>query len=173
MIKLKKLVKEILAERGMSMGYGSMSSNDLALRPMPGKMNDPEWEGITEGGKGEYFVYCEGNDWEKHRAGISVYITEGDKPYKLWVKVKTNGLRKKNHTNEAHKEQVRKHIKKIAGKWMSESKRIHNNPELNEVGNPTVKTWQETFKNALESIKPFISEYGETEIDPINFTYRK
>ena len=169
-----KLKTILLLERGMSMGYGSMSSNDTQqLRPTPGGMNDgsPNWEGVTEGK--DYFVYCESNDWEKHRAGISVYITEGDRPYKLWAKVKTNGLRKKNHTNEAHKEQVRKHINKVARKWMFEAKRIHNNPEINEIGNPIVKTWQETFRNALESIKPFISECGETEIDPINFTYRK
>ena len=55
---------------------------------------------------------------------------------------------------------------------MSEAKKLHK-PELNEVGNEIPVSWKESFKNSMESVKSFISEWGEVEIDPINFTYRK
>jgi hypothetical protein len=141
-------------------------------------MNDgsPNWDGVVEGK--DWFCYMESNDWQKHRAGISIYITEGDKTHKIWAKVKTNGLRKKGDTNEAHKERVRKHINKVARSWMSEAKRIHNNPELNEVGNPVVISWKEAFREVLENpkVKAHLAECGEQEIapvsDPVNFTPR-
>ena len=171
-----KLKTILLLERGMSMGYGSMSTNDTQLRPTPGGMNDgsPDWDGVVEGK--DWFCYMEGNDWNKHRAGISVYITEGDRPHKIWAKIKTGGLRKKGDTNEAAKERVRKHINKVARSWIGEAKRIHNNPEINEVGNPIPITWRAAFLEVLDNpkVKAHLAECGEQAIaDPVNFTPRK
>jgi len=173
-----KLKTILLLERGMSMGYGSMSTNDTKLKPTPGGMNDgPDWDGVVEGK--DWFCYMEGNDWNKHRAGISIYITEGDKPHKIWAKIKTGGLRKKGDTNEAAKERVRKHINKVARSWVSEAKRIHNNPEINEVGNPIPISWKDAFLEVLDNpkVKAHLAECGEQEIpsiaDPVNFTPRK
>ena len=151
-------------------------SPDSKLRPTPGGMNDgfPNWDSIVEGK--DWFCYMESNDWEKNRAGISVYITENNKPHKIWVKVKTNGLRKKGDTNEAHKERVRKHINKVAHSWMSEAKKIHNNPEINEVGNPIPISWKECFLEVLENpkVKAHLADCGDEAIaDPVNFTPRK
>ena len=174
-----KLKTILLLERGMSMGYGSMSSNDTKLRPTPGGMNDgsPDWDGVVEGK--DWFCYMEGNDWNKHLAGVSIYITEGDRPHKIWTKIKTNGLRKKGDTNEAAKERVRKHINKVARSWIGEAKRIHNNPEINEVGNPVPISWKAAFLEVLDNpkVKAHLAECGEQEIaplaDPVNFTPRK
>ena len=120
----------------------------------------------------------ESNDWHSKSAGASIYITEDDKPHKMWIKIKTHGLRKANDTNESFKERVRKHTNKVARSWMSAAKNIHNNPELNEVGNPIPVTWKQAFKEALNDpkVKAFLAETGEKELspisDPVNFTPR-
>jgi len=134
------------------------------------------WDGIVEGK--DWFCYMEGNDWHNKRSGASVYITEDDKPHKMWIKIKTHGLRKKGDTNEVYKDRVRKHTKKIASSWMSAAKKIHNNTELNEVGNPIPVSWKQAFKEALNdpTVKMQLAETGEKELspicDPINFTSR-
>lgn len=152
---------------------GSLTSHDAKLRAKPGSMDDVEsWDGVTEG-KG-WFCYREANNWDTKRAGASVYITEGD-PSKYWMRIKTHGLRKPNDTNESYRQRINKHSDKVARSWMTAAKKLHNNPEINEVGNELQMTWNEAFKLALESakVKPFISDWGEKEIDSVNFTYRK
>ena len=153
-------------------------SPDDKLRATPGGFNDgspnwndePNWDGVIEGK--DWFCYMESNNWETKRSGASIYINEDEKPHKIWIKIKTHGLRKPNDTNESYKDRIRKHTNKIARKWMSEAKRLHK-PELNEVGNEIPISWKESFKNSIGSVKSFISEWGESEIDPINFTCRK
>lgn len=152
---------------------------DSALRPTPGGWNDgsPNWDGVVEGK--DWFCYMEGNDWQAHRSGATIYITEDDKPHKMWIKIKTHGLRKKGDTNESYKERVRKHTKKVAGSWMSEAKKLYKNIEINEAGNPVPITWKQAFREAMNhpKVKEFLAEKGEQEItplvDPVNFTYRK
>jgi hypothetical protein len=158
---------------------------DSKLRPVPGGWNDnspnwndsvENWDGIIEGGKGQYFCYVESNDWEKKRSGAIVYITEDDKPHKIWMKIKTHGLRKKNDTNESYKERVRKHTNKVAKSWMSEAKKLYKNVEINEAGNPVPITWKQAFREAMQDdkVKEWMAECGEQEIaplaDPVNFT---
>lgn len=150
---------------------------DSQLRAVPGGQNDgspnwsesPDWDGIVEGNKGDWFAYIEGNDWEKKVSGASVYITEDtDKPYKIWIKIKTHGLKKKGDTNETYKDRVRKHTKKVAGAWMSAAKKLHE-PQLNEVGNEIPKTWRQSFHEALNDPKlnGVLAESGEKEILPM------
>jgi hypothetical protein len=154
-------------------------SPDLNLYPTPGGLNDgsPNWDGIVEGK--DWFCYMEGNDWQTKRSGASIYINEDEKPYKIWVKIKTNGLRKPNDTNESYKERVRKHTNKVARSWMSEARRIFKNIEINEAGNPVPITWKQAFREALKNpkVKAHLADCGEQEIaplmDPVNFTPRK
>jgi hypothetical protein len=173
-MKLKTL---ILLERGMSMGYGSMSSNDTELRPMPGSADDVEdWDGIKEGNG--WFLYRETNNHDTKRSGASVYITEEDKPHKYWMKIKTHGLRKAGDTNKMYYERVKKHTDKVSKAWISEASKLHKASEFNEVGNKKTISWKQAFKEALSSpkIKNFIENSGEEEIaplaDPVNFTPR-
>ena len=169
MIKLKSLLPEWISH-----GIAVNRNPDSELRPTPGGMNDgsPNWDGIVEGGKGEWFAYIGGNDYNKKLSETTIYINEGDKPHKIWIKIKTGNLRKPTDTNKSYKDRIRKHANKISRKWMSEAKKLHK-PELNEVGNEIPVSWKESFKNSMESVKSFISEWGEVEINPINFTYRK
>ncbi len=55
---------------------------------------------------------------------------------------------------------------KAVSKWSSIAKEIYNNPELNEIGNPQQKTWEQCFQEALsdDSIKPFIKETDRTPV---------
>src|ERR1035437_7405646 len=171
-MKLKTLI--FLTEAGMSMGYGSMSSQDSQLRPMPGGMNDgPSWDGIVEGDG--WFLYKETNNWHQKQSTASVTITEGE-PYKFRVKIKTKGLRKKGDRNAQLYERVRAHTNKVAGAWVSEAKKIHNNQEMNEIGNPKEKSWAQSFKEALQSpkVSPFIEGVEESKwpapiVNPVNF----
>lgn len=152
---------------------------DSALRPTPGGWNDDvsSWDGIVEGKN--WFCYMEGNDYQARRSGAIIYITEDDKPHKMWIKIKTHRLRKKNDTNESYKERVRKHTNKVARSWMSAAKKLYNNPDINEAGNPVPLTWKHCFREALKNPKvmEFLAESGEQEIapvvDPVNFTPRK
>lgn len=168
---------------GGSLG-GSLTSHDTQLRAKPGSMDDVEsWDGVTEG-KG-WFCYREANCWNTKRSGASVYITEGE-PHKYWMRIKTHGLRKPNDTNESYRQRINKHSDKVARAWMTAARKLHNNPEINEVGNEIQMTWKEAFKLALESVKvkPFIAEWGEGQTkrtqsnvsppisDPVNFTPR-
>lgn len=176
-MKLKTIVTLIL-ERSMSMGYGSLSSNDTQLRPMPRNWEDdsPDWDGIVEGN--DWFCYMEGNDWNKKLSGASVYISEDTEPHKMWIKIKTHGLRKSNDTNQSYKDRIRKHTNKVAKAWISAAKDLHKNCGINDVGNPTPITWKKAFKDALnnQKVKMYIANMGEQKIepisDPINFTQR-
>lgn len=38
-----------------------------------------------------------------------------------------------------------------ASKWVAVATKIHKNPELNEIGNPILKNWDECFITALKS----------------------
>jgi hypothetical protein len=164
------------------MGYGSMSSGDTQLRPMPGSMDDVEaWDGIKEG-KG-WFLHMETNDWGIQRSGASVTITEGDH-HKYSIQIKTRGLRKPNDTNESHRQKVRKHADKVARAWVTEAKKLYNNPEINEVGNELPITWNEAFRRALDhpKVQSQIERWSESKMnpykgssavaDPTNFTQR-
>jgi len=60
-----------------------------------------------------------------------------------------------------------------ASKWASIAREIYNNPELNEIGNPKMKSWEECFTEAMsdERLKPYIREMDRTPVfDPVNFT---
>src|ERR1017187_5842965 len=166
MIKLKTLLPEWISH-----APSTNSSPDSKLRPTPGGMNDgsPNWNGFINGQKNEWFAYMEGNDWNKHQSGAIVYINEeGQKPHKIWIKIKTNGLRKDNDTNESHKERVRKHTQKVARSWMTAAKNIHNNPELTECGNVIPISWKTAFTEALNDskIKSSLTQSGSEAIPP-------
>jgi len=200
-MKLKTLLQ---INEWISHGIAVNRSPDDNLYPTPGGMNDgnphwntkdsfdvnssniaegkgwnddvEDWDGIVEGD--DWFCYMEGNDWHNKRSGASIYINEDDKPHKMWIKIKTHGLRKKGDTNESYKDRIKKHTNKVARSWMSAAKEIHNNTDLNEVGNPIHISWKQAFKEALNSpkVKLYVAEVGEKEItplaDPINFTPR-
>jgi len=181
-MKLKTLIQ---INEWISHGIAVNRTPDSKLRATPGGQNDGakgwnegvgDWDGIIEGK--DWFCYVEGNDWHSKMAGASIYITEDDKPHKMWVKFKTHGLRKAGDTNESFKERVRKHSHKVARSWMTAAKDIHNNVGLNEVGNPIPITWKQAFKEALNSpkVKGLVAEVGENELptisDPVNFTPR-
>ena len=169
-MKLKAIIEELLLE-WVSHGIAVNRNPDSKLHPTPGGWNDnsPNWNGIIKGPKNEWFAYLESNDWENKRSGATVYITEDDKSHKIWIKIKTGGLRKKNDTNESYKERVRKHTNKVAHSWMSAAKKIHNNPEINEIGNTIPITWKEAFRESMNDpkVKEFLVEYGEKEMTPI------
>jgi hypothetical protein len=120
-------------------------------------------------------LYKESNDWNNRCSFASITITEGE-PTKYRIKIKTKGLRKKGDTNAKLYERVRQHTNKVSSAWISEAKKIYNNPELNEVGNPIQKSWSQCFKEALQSSKvaPFIEGFEEGRwpapiVNPVNF----
>lgn len=174
-MKLKTLIK---INEWISHGPAVNGNPDSKLRPMPGGWNDdsPNWDGIVEGK--DWFCYMEGNDWQTKRSGATVYINEDDKPHKIWIKIKTHNLRKPNDTNESYKERVRKHTNKVARTWMTAAKKIHNNPDINEAGNPVPITWKQAFRESLKDtkLKAHLADCGEQETsslaDPVNFTPR-
>ena len=171
-MKLKTII--FLQESAMSMGYGSLSSLDSGLYPLPGSIDDVQsWDGIIESSDGKWFLYKESNDWHKKQAGASVTITEG-KPHRFNIKIKTKWLKKSKDTNNSLSERIREYTDKVSKKWVSSAKRIRNNPDLNEIGNPIEKSWQQCFREALNDpkVKPFIEEVHENDIcvDPVNFT---
>lgn len=178
MIKLKDILHQALNESGMSMGYGSMTSVDTQLRPTPGGLNDdsPNWDGIIEGK--DWFCHIHGNNWQNKRSGATVYINEDEKPHKMWISIKTHGLRKTGDTNEAFKARIRKHTDKVTKAWLSKAKKLHKTLEMNEVGNPIQITWKQAFKEALKDTKvqSYLAGSGGKEIapvsDPVNFTPR-
>lgn len=165
---------------------------DDRLRPVPGGPNDnnpnfddhtwdtgvSDWDSIVEGK--DWFLHIGANDWEKRESIAEVVVYEDENPHKFWIKIKTHGLRKPTDTNESFKERIRKHTKKIAKSWANEAKKMHNNPELNEVGNPIQPTWKQCFREALKSpkITGYVKDCGEKNMstsiaDPVNFTPRK
>lgn len=174
-MKLKTIL--LLNEMSIpSFNMGSMTSNDTKLRAYPGSMDDAEsWDGIKEGNG--WFMYRGSNDWHSKRSGASVYITEGE-PHKFWIKIKTHGLRKPNDTNESYRNTVKKHTDKVSRAWMTAARKIHNSPEINEVGNEIPVSWKQAFREALNDpkVKPYIDKVGEEKnspiVDPVNFTPR-
>ncbi len=154
-------------------GMGSMTSSDSKLRPVPGGPDDndawddvQDWDGIKEG-KG-WFLYREQNHSAKRRSLATVYITEGDKPHKMWINIKTHRLRKKGDTSEMHQEKIKKHADKVSRAWMSEAKRLYKEPGYNEMGNKITISWNEAFKQALKSpkVQSFIDNWGEQAVTP-------
>lgn len=148
---------------------------DSQLRPVPGGWNDnsPNWDGVVEGK--DWWGYIGENDWNKKQSWAAVYINEDEKPYRMWIKIKTHRLRKPNDTNQSYKDRVRKHTTKVAKAWMTAARKIHNNPDLNEVGNPIQKSWKDSFREAIDDlkVKQFLAEKGEEVMaDPVNFTPR-
>ena len=168
-----KLKTILLHERGMSMGYGSLTSQDNQLRPLPGSMDDAgAWDGIVEGNG--WFLYKESNNWHKRQAGASITITEG-KPHKFKIKIKTKNLKKSKDTNDMLYERVRKHTDRVSKAWIGAAKRIKNNAPLNEIGEVQEISWVDCFREALEDpkVKPFIENWEEQSLaDPVNFTPR-
>jgi len=165
-MKLKTL---IFLESRPSMGYGSMSSQDTKLRPLPGSIDDiDDWDGIVEGDG--WFLYKEHNNWHQKQSGASVTITEGE-PKRYRISIKTKGLRKMGDTKQQFVERIRKHTNKVSSAWISAAKRIKNNPDLNEIGNPIHKSWGECFEAALQDAK--VSPYVQgVSVDAVNFTPR-
>jgi hypothetical protein len=55
-------------------------------------------------------------------------------------------------------EEKSKWRQQAASRWTALATKIHNNPELNEIGNTIQKSWEECFMMALESddMKPYI-----------------
>jgi hypothetical protein len=51
-------------------------------------------------------------------------------------------------------------------KWSSIAREIYNNPEINEIGNPLQKSWEQCFEEALkdERMKPFIREMDRSSV---------
>ena len=181
-MKLKTLIE---INEWISHGIAVNRTPDSKLRATPGGQNDGapgwnegvgDWDGIIEGK--DWFCYLEGNDWHNKRSGASIYITEDDNPHKMWIKIKTHGLRKANDTNESYKDRIRKHTNKVARSWMSAAKEIHDGAGLNEVGNPISVSWKHAIKEALNDpkVKAHLAETGENKLspiaDPVNFTPR-
>jgi len=145
---------------------GSMTSGNNDLIP---------WDGVREG-KG-YFLYCGANDWNKGSSAATVYITEG-KPKKFWLKVKTKGLRRPQDTNEGFSNRAYDATQKVGKAWCSEAKKLYKEPKsIDKVGNTTMRTLEEAFREALSlpRIKAVIESWGESQetaeiVDPINFT---
>ncbi len=179
-IKLKSLIPEWISHAPAMNRTGGGK-----LRATPGGQNDgapgwndnvEDWNGIVEGDG--WFVYKESNDHQFNQAGASVTITEDENPHKIRIKIKTHGLRKTNDTNESHKARIRKHTNKVTGQWISAAKKLHNNLDINEAGNPIHKSWYDCFKESLNNpkVKNYISETEEEDIspisDPVNFTPR-
>ena len=168
-MKLKNLIflEGAGAYGGNTIGMGAMSSQDSTLIATPGGQNDKDdnWNGIVESSDGKWFLYKEANDWHNKCSFASVTITEGE-PTRYRIKIKTKGLRKKGDLNSKLYERVRSHINKVANSWVSEAKKIHNNPELNEIGNPIEKSWTQCFKEALQNpkISSFIEEIQESKL---------
>lgn len=50
-------------------------------------------------------------------------------------------------------EEKNKWRSQASGKWIAIAKEIYNNPELNEVGDPKQKSWEECFHEALSDEK--------------------
>jgi hypothetical protein len=64
--------------------------------------------------------------------------------------------------------------KQAASKWAAVARELYE-PELNEIGNPIIKSWEECFIEALsdERLKPYIKLTDRTAVfDCVNFTPR-
>ena len=103
-------------------------------------------------------------------------------------------LRFEVHFRNNHGPDRSKHRRKAFTKWKSLAGKIHNNVELNEVGNEISKTWYQAFSEALKhpELQEFIRHsphhklyptedkgypkevQGKPQacIDPVNFTPR-
>lgn len=86
------------------------------------------------------------------------------------------------HFRSNHGEDKDNHRKKAASKWKTLATKLHNDTELNEVGNPMEKSWKECFAEALKDpeLKEYIRNnrhqkvFGNKDvapcIDSVNFT---
>jgi hypothetical protein len=144
-------------------GVGSLTSGETDLIP---------WDGVTEG-KG-WFLYCGSNNHNTGNSIATVYLTEGE-PKRLWIKLKTKNLRRPKDTNESSSHRSYELTKKLGKAWCSEAKRLFKQPKaIDRVGNPLNRTWEEAFKEALQSprLRSVVEAHGETKasVDPVNFT---
>lgn len=59
-----------------------------------------------------------------------------------------------------------KYRSRAANQWSSIAREIYNNPELNEVGDPIQKSWENCFEEALndDRMKSFIKSNDKTPI---------
>jgi hypothetical protein len=108
-------------------------------------------------------TFKQGKGWFVHEGSqsISVIFESGQQlSFELTFKNKTG-------------EDKNKWRHQAASNWASLAGKLYNNPELNEIGNPIQKSWEECFMEALSdtSMKPFI-KHMEPVFDPVNFTPR-
>ena len=162
MIKLKPLVNELWMP-------GALTSGDDQLRSYNTE--------TTKQGAPEWFMSQGTNNWHDKKAYCSAYITENDKPVRIWVEVKTKWLRKPGDSHSSHHDRVRKAIAKVSKVWSGEAKRLHKEQNISEIGNRSTRSWNECFVEALKSprVAPFITGYGTDKAmayDPVNFTPR-
>jgi hypothetical protein len=121
-----------------------------------------DWKGMSrETQKPVNESFRQGNGWFVHEGSQSVSaIFENGKQlsFELTFRNKKGGDKDKWRTQ-------------AASKWTSLAREIYNNPELNEIGNPKQKTWEQCFIEALndETMKPFVKEMTAI-YDPVNFT---
>jgi hypothetical protein len=125
----------------------------------------------------EWIVHC-GNNIDKN-SKVSVIFTESKTIDKIWFEVNYNGVCKNDGNN---RENMSKWANKASRTWSKIAKDKYNNPELNEVGNPIKKSWEECFMEAInsEELKPYIKNYkiekknnnSPVIMDPVNFTPR-
>jgi len=146
---------------------GSLGSGDADLI---------SWDGIRE--HNDWFVYKGSNNWNGGKSYCSVTITEGDKPHKYWMTIKTKNLRRPKDTNESYNRRAREMTEKVSKAWVSLAKRLHKEPrEITECGNLIMRNWKECFSEALNDpkINRFTEKSGEGNapiMDPVNFTLR-
>jgi hypothetical protein len=120
-----------------------------------------DWRGMSRENVNECFK--QGTGWFVHEGSQSIStIFESGKQLSFELSF--------GNKRGADKDKVRH---QAASKWTSLAREIYNNPELNEVGNPKQKTWEECFIEALNDdvMKPFIREMAPI-YDPVNFTPR-
>jgi hypothetical protein len=102
---------------------------------------------------------------ESFREGKGWFVHEGTSHIKV---IFENGRQMKFDLTFRNKigEEKEKWRSQAAGKWSAIAKEIYNNPELNEIGNPIQKTWEQCFQEALsdDGMKPFIKESDRSPV---------
>lgn len=106
------------------------------------------WKGMSKETINECFK--QGDGWFVHEGNQSIsVIFENGKKLSFEVSSKGRGIDDKDAWRH-----------KAASKWISTARGIHKNTDLNEIGNPIQKTWEQCFIEALndDSLKPFFKE---------------
>lgn len=120
-----------------------------------------DWRGMSRETVNESFN--QGDGWFVHEGSQSIStIFENGRQISFELTFKNKRGEEKN-----------KWRSQAASKWKTVAREIHNNPDLNEIGNPQQKSWEHCFQEALndERVKPFIKEMASI-YDPVNFTPR-